>query len=400
MRPVHRTLVPLLSAALVVTGGRAGEAQTANIRVSGRVQTQFTAVSGDSTLNFNTSTAVTSGFDVRRLRIQADVRIGENVNLVVQPSFEMGALRMRDAYLRVLLARTATSGLGLTIGQEKRPFNRLELTSSNNLLSIERGARLRGFTGAVAQNNLLEENGYIAHDIGASLDAWALENRVAVKVGFANGSGESAQDVNNAKAFGVRATATVIRDAEQLPVLRVGAAMMAKDRAVCLTAAAACAAGGYAPDSSYRSTAFALDAEWGDFRPGLHVIFDFATGDHLPAAYTSATGRNTGNFRPNIGDSAIATFRSLHAVGGWRWQLADPAGTRLIKTLEPALRVDLTDPDTDASNDAGTLITPVLNVYFSQTTLMRAGVDFYRYRDAAGAAQSVRAFRVSWQANF
>lgn len=405
MRPVHRTLLSGLATATCIAGGLA--AQTPNIRVSGRVQTQFSAVSGDSSSAFTPSATVTSLFEVRRLRIQADVRIGENVNMVIQPSFEMGSLRMRDAYLRVLLARTATSGVGLTMGQEKKPFNRYELTSSNTLPSLERGARLRGFSGAVAQNNLLESEGYLAHDLGASLDWYGMTNRATARLGYYNGSGESAADVNNAKTIVARGTYTAMVDADNRPVLRVGGSYIARDRAV--TAAATGTA--FAPDSSRTTSAFGLDLEYGDFRPGLHIIADFATGDALRsgmhclngAAAISCrvdTGRNTGNVRPNAPDSAFVTFRSLHAVASWRWQPEDPEGTRLVKIIEPAVRVDVTDPNTSGTNDGAMLITPAVSVHWSQTTAIRAGLDLYRYKDATGTSRSVRAFRISWQANF
>jgi hypothetical protein len=39
-------------------------------------------------------------------------------------------------------------------------------------------------------------------------------------------------------------------------------------------------------------------------------------------------------------------------------------------------------------------------VHFTQTTAVRVGLDLFRYQDAAGASQSVRALRVSWQSNF
>jgi hypothetical protein len=407
MRPVHRRLFTLAAATCIAGAGNL-VAQTPNIRVAGRIQTQFSAISGDSSSAFNPSGVVTTAFDTRRLRIQADVRIGENINLVVQPSFEMGALRMRDAYLRVLLARTATSAFGLSMGQEKKPFNRYELTSSNTLPSIERGLRLRGFSGTPAvQNNLLEAEGYLAHDLGASLDWYGASNRATVKLGVYNGSGESAADVNNAKTYVARATYTAMLDAEARPVLRLGAAWMSRDRAVTTTATSTA----FAPDSSRSTSAFGLEFEYGDFRPGLHVIADLMTGDALAAgthclngataiSCRFATGRNTGNVRPNAPDSAFTTFRSLHLVGAWRLQPADPDGTRLIKILEPALRIDFTDPNTDADNDNGLLITPAVNVHFSPTTVMRVGLDLYRYKDAAGASQSVRAFRVSWQSNF
>ncbi|HWO89297.1 MAG TPA: hypothetical protein VNL98_09130, partial [Gemmatimonadales bacterium] len=67
---------------------------------------------------------------------------------------------------------------------------------------------------------------------------------------------------------------------------------------------------------------------------------------------------------------------------------------------EPALRLDLTDPNTGLDRDAGMLITPALSIHFSQTTAMRAGFDYYRYRDDSGRSRSLRAFRLSWQSNF
>lgn len=408
MRPVHRTMALILPV-LAAVAPRRIQAQTANIRVSGRIHTQFAATAGDSTAFFDPSATVTSGFEVRRMRFQVDARIGENVNMVLQPSFEMGAFRMRDAYLRVGLLQRPAWALALTMGQEKRPFNRYELTTSNTLPSIERGARFRGFTGPLAvQNNLLDDNNYIAHDIGASVDLSLREGRLTFKAGIYNGSGESAVDVNNSRTLAARAVATVLQDREGRPALRLGAAVISRDRAV----VSGPATNSFAPDSSRRSTAFGIEAEWGDFRPGLHIIADFATGDALAdgnlcrngnvaiPCRVNAAPRNFGNLRPNAPDSAIVTFRSLHVVTSWRWQLEDPEGTRLIRIVEPALRLDFTDPNTGAGSDAGMLITPAISLHFSQTTVMRVGLDFYRYRDAAGAARSVRAFRVSWQSNF
>jgi hypothetical protein len=400
MRTVHRK--PGRAATILafgVTGAllvSTSQAQTPSVSVRGRIQTQFSTVSGDSSGVFNPNAQVNSSFEIRRLRIQTDVRIGDNVNLVIQPSFEMGSLRMRDAYLRVILARNATTSFGLTLGQEKKPFSRYELTSSNNLLSIERGVRLRGIS-AVDQNDLLTDNGYISHDLGASADLNLITNRFQIKAGLYNGSGESSNDVNNGKTYGARATLTALTNAEQLPVLRLGAAFMSRDRGVTTTATSTA----FTPDSSRRTSATGLEVEWGDFRPGLHVIADFATGKNLwMSAYKYSTGRNVGNVRPNAPDSAFATFRSLQAIAAWRFQFADPTGTRLIKIIEPALRFDMTDPNTSRDNDNATTITPVLNIYFSQTTVMRAGLDLYRYKGSDGSSLSARAFRVSWQTNF
>ena len=61
----------------------------------------------------------------------------------------------------------AKNMLVLRAGQFKRFFGRYELTSSNNLPSIERGA-YRGLV-PVSSNDLAVANGYEAHDIGAGL---------------------------------------------------------------------------------------------------------------------------------------------------------------------------------------------------------------------------------------
>jgi hypothetical protein len=403
MRTVHRTLAVALPA-LTLCAGRL-RAQTPNIRVAGRVQAQFTVTDGDSTSSYRPDLVATSGFEIRRLRVQADVRIGDNVNMVLQPSFEMSALRLRDAYVRVGLWRNPTSQVGLTLGQMKKPVSRYELTSSNTLPSIERGARFRGLVagpGAVsAQNNLLEYNGYIAHDMGAVADANLAGGRAVVTAGLYNGSGESQADVNNAKSYGVRVVGTVLQDAEQRPLLRIGGSVFSRDRGVFRDSSRFT----FYADSAHRSTVVGLDLEWGDHRPGFHLIADLATGENLDPAFSKVSGlpsgnRNFGNVVPNAPDSAFSTFASVNAVGSWRFQFEDPAGNRLVKAIEPALRVDVTDSDTDRGANRAVLVTPVISVHFSQTTILRAGMDFYRYYDRSGAANSITGARIQWQSNF
>lgn len=391
--PLHM-LAPL--GALCLTLAHTAAAQAPNIRVSGRMQAQYRLSSGDSSSSFDAARpTVHNGFEIRRLRIQTDVRFGDNMLVVIQPSFENGSLRMRDAYLRVGLAPQ----LGVTIGQEKSPFQRYELNSSNNLLSIERGVRILGLSGREGLNDLLAVNGYASHDLGAFVDWAAPGNKVAVKLGVQNGSRESAADVNDAKSFFGRAAATVMVNANDQPVLQVGGSFAARDRAICRsldpTSASTCTA--YYADSSEATTAFGLDLEWGGFRPGWHVIADFATGDNVPLATRKATGRNTGNL--DSASAPIVTFRGISLVGAYRLNTTGP-DTRLVKTIEPALRIDYLDPDTDTDDDHGVLITPALNIYFANSVVLRAGFDFYSYKDSAGTSRSARELKFSWQANF
>jgi hypothetical protein len=190
-----------------------------------------------------------------------------------------------------------------------------------------------------------------------------------------------------------------MQNRDNQPVLQLGASFASRDRAICQTLgtpASTCTA--YYADSSKQTTAFGLDAEWGGFRPGFHVFVDFATGDNVPIATRKATGRNTGNL--DSASAPITTFMGLSVIGAYRINTTGP-DTRLVKIFEPALRVDYLDPDTDIGNNQGLLITPVLNIYFANSVVLRAGFDFYSYKDAnTGASRSARELKFSWQANF
>ncbi|PYP30353.1 MAG: hypothetical protein DMD49_10710 [Gemmatimonadetes bacterium] len=166
-----------LGVAVVTAAGAASlAAQTPTIQVQGRVQLQYRNSSGDSTLNggvgYNTN-SVNNYFEIRRARFQTNVKFGDNIYLVIQPSFEMAALRMRDAYLRVGMTRN----LSVVAGQEKSPFQRYELTSANNLPSIERGVRILRLSGKEGLNDLLLQNGYVSQDLGAGIEVQSNDRR-------------------------------------------------------------------------------------------------------------------------------------------------------------------------------------------------------------------------------
>jgi hypothetical protein len=402
------SILRALGAAVMTAAAGAASlaAQSPNIQVQGRVQLQYRSSSGDSTLNggvgYNTN-SVNNYFEIRRARFQTNVKFGDNIYIVIQPSFEMATLRMRDAYLRVGMTRN----IFVVAGQEKSPFMRYELTSANNLPSIERGVRILGLSGKEGLDDVLLQNGYISQDLGAAIEVQSNDRRYSVKGAVQGGSRESAVDVNNAKSFYGRVTGTVLMNQAKQPALQLGASFGSRDRAICSNcpAGALPAAPTFFPDSSKRTSAFGLDAEWGGFRPGLHIIADFATGDNVPIVQGPAaaqlrvnTGRNTANLR-NSNDSNVVTFRGLSLIAAYRIATKGPE-TRLIKFLEPAIRLDYTDPNTSASNDQGILITPVLNLYFANSVELRAGIDLYMYKDATGASKSVREIKFSWQADF
>ena len=134
------------------------------------------------------------------------------------------------------------------------------------------------------------------------------------------------------------------------------------------------------------------------FRPGFHLFLDAATGDNVPGAFRVNTGRNTANLTSSS-DTNVVTFRAVHAVLAWRVETS-VVENAVVRNIEPALRVDVTDPNTGAANDAGILITPAFNIYFGATVVARAAFDIYRYKDATATSRMAREFKLSWQANF
>jgi hypothetical protein len=361
-------------------------AQTPEVRLHGAVQTQYRLTAGQASTAFDTS-AVSDAFEIRRLRVLADARFGQRIRAVAQSDFTMGTLRLLDAFVQL----GVTPHLAVSVGQEKSPFQRYELTSVSSLPSIERGLRIQGLSGREGLNELLVANGYAKRDIGVFLNVTA--GVVAVRAGVQNGSRESAADVNNAKSLFGRATAVVLRTRDGKPRLEVGASFGSRDRAVCSVCTGTIK---FYADSALRTSAFGADLEWGGFRPGLHVIADVATGDNVPYATRVNVGRNTGNVTSTA--AAVVTFRGADVVAAWRIATRG-SDARLVQMLEPALRVDWVDPDTGTTDNAGVLITPVLNVYFAANMAFRVGFDWYRYRDA-GAARRVTEFKVEWEASF
>src|SRR3954462_10834393 len=217
----------ILSGALlvlaIVIGTAAAQTTYPNVKVTGKLQEQFYFFDNDP---YAATTGPNSNFFTRRARIEARGQITENITVYMQPSFEGGrnlsgvtttctgvplvcrttgrsGLRLRDAWIDVRFSPEAAKGaLYLRAGQEKRPYSRYELTSSNNLPSIEPG----GGQGLLARasNDLFAAHGFVSHDVGASLRyEYKLDDTrlVTLKVGAYNGQGESLNDVNNAKSF-------------------------------------------------------------------------------------------------------------------------------------------------------------------------------------------------------
>jgi hypothetical protein len=360
------------TALALMAGLNVAQAQTTypNVKMTGRLQEQFYYFGNE---DYAATTGPKTNIFTRRARIEARGNISENVVVYIQPSFEGGrnlsgvtttctstavpagggtptitcrtsgrsGLRLRDAWIDVRFAKEGTRGaFYLRGGQEKRPYSRYELTSSNNLPSIERG----GGQGLLARasNDLFAGAGFVSHDVGASLRYEYKINDlqlVTVKVGAYNGQGESLNDVNNKKSFGARATAAVT------PKIDVGGSWFAHDGITTV---------GGLVDSAFTNYAWGLDAQYG--KPGDEGLF--VLGEYLNGTDASSSKNK---------------IQGIQGLAAYNYRLKSP--TSWLYAVEPAFRVDLADPNTDLDNDRSTLITAVLGFYMSSKAQFRVAYE-------------------------
>ncbi|MBA3345825.1 MAG: hypothetical protein H0T44_11135 [Gemmatimonadales bacterium] len=384
----------ITAAVTLLTGAGAAGAQTTypDVKLTGRLQQQFYYFDNET---YGSTVGPQSNVFIRRARIDVRGQISENVAISIQPSYEGGrtlsasttctsspvppdggtptitcrttgrsGFRLRDAYVDVrLTGGSGKTAFYLRAGQEKRPVSRYELASSTNLPSIERGAG-QGLPGR-ASNNLFESAGFLSHDVGASvrLEHKLDDNQVAtLKFGAYNGQGESLNDVNGRKSVGARGTFAATSK------LDVGASWFAHDGIVTQ---------GSVADSSFTNYAFDLDAQYG--RPGdegLFVLAEYLRGNDASAAKLSIQG--------------------FQALAAYNIRLKSP--TAWLYALEPALRIDLADPDSDLGDNRVTTLTAVVGLYLSSRAWIR--VAYERQSFQADALESVAGIRSMLAVNF
>jgi hypothetical protein len=174
MSGLARGILSVTLLSTVLAGRAAAQASYPNVKLSGRLQEQVYYFDNDA---YAAQVGPNSNVFTRRARIEARGEISENVSVYIQPSFEGGrnlsgltttctatevpdgggtpvitcrtsgrsGLRLRDAYIDVRFTRPENkSALYLRAGQEKRPFSRYELTSSNNLPTCRRSSGAPG----------------------------------------------------------------------------------------------------------------------------------------------------------------------------------------------------------------------------------------------------------------
>jgi hypothetical protein len=207
---------------------------------------------------------------------------------------------------------------------------------------IERGVRIRGLTEALEavntgelssvrgalligeQHTLLETQGYLAYDMGVSIEGrlggfgWAG--------GIFNGNGPDMRDENSGKSVATRLTYTFEAG---LPIT-LGGAWSRREL------------NWPTPDDLTTRTgdAFEADVEVGGLRQGWWILAELSSGTNL------------------------ATEERFLGAQGVAARFMRTGGAR-IEGVEPMARVSYGDPDDSVEGDSGLLVTPGVNLYFA-----------------------------------
>ncbi len=327
-------LACLAAAALGSTGPAAPLAAQPTITVAGRLHTQFntTSVSGERG----------SEFLIRRARVDALVRINEFVTGFVQPEYAGSRAYLRYAYMRLDFG----PALNAVIGELKRPFDLFSLTSSTDILVIERTGDIRGVDGcpgvggACSFGRFMERLQFVLPDIGLMLEGRDRGGRLTYSVSVMNGAGGNLADTNGAKSFTGR---VVIAPSSNM---HLGVNLALHDYVD-------------ADGANNYASAFGGDLEIGNFHGGFHLQAGLVAGDNWLNPVAGVPTRF-------ITGQTIVTYkfplrRSPYA-----------------EAIEPLVRLSIGNPSTATPQDGGVLLTPGLVWYISGRNKLAANVDIWR----------------------
>lgn len=326
----------------------------AEISIGGRVQTQFNTTSVDE--------EPTGEFLLRRVRLEATVKVNEIVSGKVQPDFAGNRVSLKDAYLKF----DFSPAFQLLAGNAWRPFGLLEQTSSTRILPIERGLRIRGLA-AQDEYEIINRLQYSDRDVG--LQVIGAPEGAPLGLGYAAGvfRGPLHGTLGSEDSYQFAARATM----QPFQALRLGAGWSSRDFATRDTTL------GLEPGVR-RGNAYELDVEYGAFAPGIHLLGEIAFGDKDP-------------FRDE-------DFLGAQAWLGYRTSEISP----VISTIEPIFRVsyaniDQTTRSGTRTQGAGTLLTPGINLYFGGLNRIMLNYDVWL---ASGDAENEGSFKAMFQLVF
>ncbi len=315
-------------------------------RIEARAPGRGLTVGGRVHMQLNTtSIASEPGSEalMRRARIWLGVGVTDWLDGVVQADFARGVAEPRYAFFRMSFAPF----FRLSVGQFKRAFDLFELTSSSQILVVERDGAVRGVDscagvgGICSYSRFTEQLELASLDIGMQAEGSFGDGRLEYLLTLTNGPGANERDENSLKSVSGRLVYA------PTPRVRIGANLGLHDHPNPIRKGDE-----YAP-------AMALDVEVGDFEEGVHLQAGVLRGE---------------NWRRLSEEGVPATFQAAQVIVTWKRRNEDG---RLVSALEPVGRISVGDPDRSAAENGGLLVTPGFVVHLKDRNKVSANVDVW-----------------------
>ena len=323
-------------------GGIRITSDAVEVDIGGRLHTQFNTTSIDSEPG--------SELIIRRARIELGVKLNDVVSGAIHPEFGLNRVTLKDAYLRL----DFSPALGVLAGKAYKPFSRIEQTSSTRILTVERGAAIRGMD-ALDEYEIVHGLGYSDRDVGIQVmgQPRGFPLGAAYQAGVFQGPLHGR--VGDHASYQYAAQVTI----EPLEPLTLGAAWSSRDFARELD-----------DDAGFdveRGHAFELSAELGTFAPGPHLIGEITFGD-----------------ADALRD---AEFLGAHLWAAYR---TGPVSST-FSAVEPVFRVSYGEVDPQAELGTGvTLLTPGINIHFIGRNRVMFNYDVFLPHGGGGMETSFK----------
>lgn len=372
-----------------LAGQVALESDAVAIELTGRFQTQLAGSScSDFSIDAPESTPCTGdvpGLDlfIRRARFTLDVTFNDWISGRFQPDFAgVDEVELKDAWgLLNLQPGAEHPHARIRIGHFKRPFDGFEMTSSTQILTIERDLDVPGVSGATALSldELSTRNNLSDRDVGVMVDGSTPDGSLHYWVGAFNGRGPADnEDLDTEKQLVGRAQYTF--EAAGRP-LSVSAAAAVTD--IAFTRADATI------DARYFG-AFELFADWGSFGA--------ARGPHVQAGVifgkNGLQAEDGGTPELEAGDPLASMF-TWQAIGAWKLPVGE---SFFFESIEPLLRITMADPNTDLDDDSVWGFTPGVQIFFGGRNKLALNWDFVSF--GADGVDSENSFKAQYQFHF
>lgn len=319
-------------------GGQAVEprAPVERTELGGRLHLQWNTTSADG--------AHASEFLMRRARIWAATRVNDWIDGAVQVDVSGATAVARYAFVRMSFSPQAR----VSFGQFKRAFDLFELTSSADVLVVERDGNLRGAAdcagvgGICSFTRFSEKLQLSALDVGVLLQGATPDGRLGWLFSVTNGAGMNAREENGAKSFSGRLE-WAARERVKLSA-NAGFHDFTND----------------VTGHDEHAPALGADVEVGDFDRGLHVQAGIMAGD---------------NWLNLDEEGTSSRFVTWQAIATWKIPVE---GKGRIGAVEPIARVSWGDPDRGAASDGGLLLTPGFVLHFKGKNKFGVNLDAWR----------------------